>query len=626
MNAAARALLGVISLLLTSLVAVAPPAQSATAGYTTLCRGYATCARAGMGNDGYSVNGGSMYWRMYSGHNCTNYAAYRMVRSGMPNSRPWSGGGNAEFWGTSNASITDQTPVVGAVAWWKARASPAGSAGHVGYVEQVVSPTEIIVSMDWWGGDFTWARITRTGGSWPSGFVHFNDRRLTTTAAPVVSGAARVGSTLSTSAATFAPAGAGVAYQWRADGLNISGATGSSLVLADAQEGARISVRATATKTGYPAASSTSAATDVVERAVLTSTAAPVISGQPKVASTLTTSAATFAPAGADVTYQWRANGVRISDATDPSLVLRPAHRGKRISVKATARKDGYPTLSTFSAATPPVAADELVNSTEPVVEGSAVVDQALSAGPGAWSPAPSRLLYQWTANGRPLDGATTATLTPAPELVGKSIGLTVTARKWGYEPVTVRATPTAKVAPGVLSTTVAPRLTGSSRLGQTLSLDAGSYAPEGDVSVQWSRNGATVPGATGATYPLTAADLGSRMSASTTVTRAGYATLSTALAPTGVVKSRPAMTVSLLPGRRGSSLDIAVSAEGVQPVTGNVKVRQGGRVVGLGTLRNGVVRVALSDVPAGQRRFAIRFGGAPTVTGLTVLQTLSVP
>ena len=230
MKTGARVVLGVVYLLVLSVVAIVSPAQ-ATSGYTTLCRGYVTCANAGMGNDGYAANNRTMYWRMYSGHNCVNYAAYRMVRSGMPNVRPWSGGGNAEFWGTSNASLTDQTPTVGAVAWWRANASPAGSAGHVGYIERVVSPTEIIVSMDWWGGDFTWARIIKGGGSWPSGFIHFNDRTLTTTEAPVVSGTPRVGATLNASAATFSPAGAAVTYQWRADGVDIAGATGQSLLL-----------------------------------------------------------------------------------------------------------------------------------------------------------------------------------------------------------------------------------------------------------------------------------------------------------------------------------------------------------------------------------------------------------
>jgi hypothetical protein len=43
----------------------------------------------------------------------------------------------------------------------------------VAYVEKVVSPTEIIVSQDSWGGDFSWARITKDGKGWPNGFVHF---------------------------------------------------------------------------------------------------------------------------------------------------------------------------------------------------------------------------------------------------------------------------------------------------------------------------------------------------------------------------------------------------------------------------------------------------------------------
>ena len=50
---------------------------------------------AGYAHAGYSARNDRMYWLMYSGHNCTNYAAYRMIKGGMSNERPWSGGGNA---------------------------------------------------------------------------------------------------------------------------------------------------------------------------------------------------------------------------------------------------------------------------------------------------------------------------------------------------------------------------------------------------------------------------------------------------------------------------------------------------------------------------------------------------
>ena len=158
---------------------------------TLLCSGYTACANKGMGNGGYAAVNDQMFWRMYSGHNCTNYAAYRMVHSGLPNSRPWSGEGNASNWGHAMASITDDVPTVGAVAWYDKYVRPAGSAGHVAYVERVISPDEIIISQDSWGGDFSWARVTRTGGSWPSGFVHFNDLTLKNVARPAVTGPPR---------------------------------------------------------------------------------------------------------------------------------------------------------------------------------------------------------------------------------------------------------------------------------------------------------------------------------------------------------------------------------------------------------------------------------------------------
>ena len=135
-------------LALSGLTVAPAPAQAAV---STLCDGYKACAQAGMSHAGYAQASGTMYWRMYSGHNCTNYVAYRMIQSGMSTARPWDGGGNATYWGSHMSSITDQTPAVGSVAWWKAGVYPAGSAGHVAYVEQVVSPEEIIVSQDSWG-------------------------------------------------------------------------------------------------------------------------------------------------------------------------------------------------------------------------------------------------------------------------------------------------------------------------------------------------------------------------------------------------------------------------------------------------------------------------------------------
>ena len=118
-----------------------------------------------------------MWWRMYSGHNCTNYVAYRLVKGGMSPERPWDSTGMAYNWGRANRSITDDTPMVGAVAWWEAGDS-VGSSGHVAYVQQVVSNRKIVISEDSWSGDFHWRVIRKRGGGWPTGFIHFDDREV----------------------------------------------------------------------------------------------------------------------------------------------------------------------------------------------------------------------------------------------------------------------------------------------------------------------------------------------------------------------------------------------------------------------------------------------------------------
>ena len=152
-----------------------PFASPQWVGYSewiVLCTGYDTCAKAGYSEAGYKSHAATSYWSQYTGHNCTNYVGYRLVANGLPNRRPSTLSGNAYNWGPSFGTQTDGNPAVGAVAWWDQSYS---STGHVAYVEKVISPDEILVSEDNWGGDFRWRRVTRTGGRWPQGFIHLND-------------------------------------------------------------------------------------------------------------------------------------------------------------------------------------------------------------------------------------------------------------------------------------------------------------------------------------------------------------------------------------------------------------------------------------------------------------------
>ncbi len=498
-----------------------------------LCMGYQSCRDAGMGNAGYASNNRTMYWRMYSGHNCTNYAAYRMVKSGLPNERPWSGGGNATYWGTSMPRITDGTPRVGAVAWWRANTGPAGSSGHVAYVERVVSADEIVISQDSWGGDFSWAVVTRSSGNWPSGFVHFNDKPLLNTAAPVVTGTPKVGAVLSSTAGAWRPASASVAYQWFADGQPIKDAVGATLKLTRARLDQVVTVRVTGSQLGYPTASATSAPT------------APVLPGQ-------------------------------------------------------------------------------LRNLTTPAITGAAKVDSSLTLSPGTWNPRPE-LAFQWFADGQPIDAATGTTLDLGPDLAGRVITAQVTATRDGYDAVTAAAAPTAPVAPGTFTVATAPSLHGPARLGETLSVDPGRFSPSDpdvQVDVQWLRDGVPVLNATGTTYQISNIDLGSRLSARVTLTRAGYTTTTLETPRSARVKSDPRIRAAVDSGARRVRVTVTVTAPGVSEVTGPVVVRLAGISQEV-TLRHGTARVTFTGLPKGKRTMTVRYAGSETVNRLVTKRTV---
>ena len=162
-----------LALLVALLASVGLTAPASSAEWIVLCTGYDACNAAGYPDSGYKAVSSTSYWRQTPGHNCTNYAAYRLVKNGLPNERPASLTGNAYNWGPAFPDLTDDKPAKGAIAWWDTSYS---ATGHVAYVEKVISPDEILVSEDNWGGDFRWRRVTRSGGRWPQGFIHLRDQ------------------------------------------------------------------------------------------------------------------------------------------------------------------------------------------------------------------------------------------------------------------------------------------------------------------------------------------------------------------------------------------------------------------------------------------------------------------
>ncbi|WP_076261013.1 CHAP domain-containing protein [Intrasporangium flavum] len=162
-----------VAALATALTSLGVAAPARAAEWIVLCTGYDACNAAGYPDSAYKANAAMSWWRQSTGHNCTNYVAYRLVKNGLPNTKPTSLSGNASNWGPSFPAQTNTSPAVGSIAWWDTSFS---STGHVAYVEQVLSASDIIISEDNWGGDFRWRRVTLTGGRWPKGFIHLKDQ------------------------------------------------------------------------------------------------------------------------------------------------------------------------------------------------------------------------------------------------------------------------------------------------------------------------------------------------------------------------------------------------------------------------------------------------------------------
>jgi surface antigen len=116
----------------------------------------------------------------YGYHNCTTYAAFRLMENGLPypgwydNAGPVTGQGLG--WAadaSAHGVVVNQTPAVGAIAQWQ------GDSGHVAYVDQVLSNGSIITTDDNYGVNVTTEQERSPGNGWPDNFIHFDDQAPT---------------------------------------------------------------------------------------------------------------------------------------------------------------------------------------------------------------------------------------------------------------------------------------------------------------------------------------------------------------------------------------------------------------------------------------------------------------
>ena len=370
-------------------VVLAGLTTSPAAAQTIICTGVSVQDVAKC-DPGWAANMHFMHWRMYSGHNCTNYVAYRLKRDGVP--MPPYRLGNADTWAPNakrNGVRVDSQPAVGAVGAWPGRR-------HIVYVEEV-GPNYLIISEDNWPGYYPKGmyrklKVLKGERGYPTQFIHFKGANTINGPLPSVTGTPTVGSTLNASTGTWSPSDVTLKYQWLRDGVIITGATKTSYTLTTADVGHAITIAVTGSKSGFASRTASSAPTALVKPGKPTPTptpeptntpgavqsTTPTVTGEARRGRILTGDPGKWGPTGVALTYEWL-RGEEVVATGVTSYKVRNTDLGHQLTFKVTGAKKSLTTVSKTSAPTATVrATSTLVLETE-TAPGKAVIGVIVS-------------------------------------------------------------------------------------------------------------------------------------------------------------------------------------------------------------------------------------------------------
>ncbi len=374
-------------------------------------------------------------------------------------------------------------------------------------------------------------------------------------------------STPGTASFTVVASGTGLTYQWRlngsplSDNANISGSTTATLSLSNLT-----SANTVAAGSGYDCViGGTAPCTDPISaRVALTVNTTPTIGTQPTnqtACSNPGTASFTISASGTNLTYQWRLNGVNLTDGANISgSTTATLNLLNLTSANTVAAGSGYDCVVTdigpCSVTSDRVA---LTVNTVPTI-GTDPTDQTACSTPGTASftvvASGTGLTYQWRLNGVNLtdganiSGSTTATLS----LSNLTSANTVVAGS-GYDCVVSGTAPCAAATSARVALTVnTTPIIGTQPTDQTACSNPGTasftiLATGTNLTYQWRLNGvnliddANISGSTTATL-----NLSNLTSANTVAAGSGYDCVVTDIGPCNITSDRVALTVNTVP------------------------------------------------------------------------------
>ncbi|MCB0912174.1 MAG: peptidoglycan-binding protein [Propionibacteriaceae bacterium] len=271
----------------------------------------------------------------------------------------------------------------------------------------------------------------------------------------------------------------------------------------------------------------------------------PSLSGTAKVEQTLKVDAGSWGPGSVSLSYQWYRGKTAISGADGTSYDVQAEDAGSKLSVEVSGLKTGY-TATARTVTTDAVANATFSTTPAPEISGTAKVGETLKADAGTWKPTPGKLSYQWLRGGKAISGATKSSYEVQGDDAKAKLSVAVTATRDGYDTATKTSDTTSAVTGGSMSAPT-PKISGTAKVGQTLKADAGTWDPsDAKLSYQWYAGSTAIKGATSASYELTSAEEGSKITVKVTGELDGYATLTKTSKATSTVVASTGKTLTV--------------------------------------------------------------------------------
>ncbi|NKC02058.1 MAG: hypothetical protein GKR90_26660 [Pseudomonadales bacterium] len=353
--------------------------------------------------------------------------------------------------------------------------------------------------------------------------------------------------TLDTSSVADANGLGGFTYQWQANGVDIPGATSTSLLLGQDLVGQSIAGRLTFTDGASNEEALVTAATAAVADVNDTPTGSVVVTGMPNEGETLIvdTSALEDADGLGPLTYQWQADGADIVGATLDNLTLTQAQVGSVITVIVSYTDAVGNAESMSSGATAGVANVNQATVGSLLITGTLMQGETVTADTSELTDQDGlgALSYQWLVGGNLVGDQSTYTLQSGD--VGETVQVVVSYADGQNTAESFSSAVSSAVANANDAPSGLPVVTGSNQEGETLGVDTSGIADEdglGAFSYQWqvdNGSGAVdIVGATASTYVLTASEVGDVVSVVVSFTDLGGASESLGSAATAEISS----------------------------------------------------------------------------------------